>query len=102
MGSAKLKCVDSYNDITPLFGWCEGRGDSISFEDDFQMPEEGNPDINERYESDSNDEYVLDDKRNTFDAIAVMQIKFEYYKLSYTFVLFYSLIAEFLFLLAYI
>ena len=47
-------------------------GDSISSEDDFQLPEEGNPDINERYESDSNDEHVLDDERNTFDAIAVM------------------------------
>ena len=72
MGSAKLKCVDPFYDITLLFGWCEGREDSISFEDDFQLPEEGNPDIHERYESDSNDEYVLDDELNTFDAIAVM------------------------------
>ena len=36
----------------------------MSFEDDFQFPEEGNPDVNERYESDSDDEHILDAKRN--------------------------------------
>ena len=56
MGSAKLKCLDPFNDIEP-FG-----GDSISFEDDIQFPKEGNPDVNERYESNSDDEYVLDDE----------------------------------------
>ena len=39
MGSTKLKCLDPFNDIGP-FG-----GDSVSFEDDFQFPEEGNPDV---------------------------------------------------------
>ena len=65
MGSAKLKCVDPFNDIDPL-GW-----GSISFEDDFQFPE-GDPDVNQRYKSDSDDNNVLDDERNAFDAIAVM------------------------------
>ena len=36
MGSAELKYLDPFNDIDPL------DGDSISFEDDFQFPEEGN------------------------------------------------------------
>ena len=66
MGSTKLKCLDPFNDIDPL------GGDSISFEDGFQFPEEDNLDVNERYKSDSYHEYVLDDERNSFDAIAVM------------------------------
>ena len=41
MRSTKLECLDPFNDIDP-FG-----GDSISFEDDFQFPEESNPDVNE-------------------------------------------------------
>ena len=41
MGSPKRKCLDRFNNIVPL------GGDSISFEDDFQFPEEGNPDVNE-------------------------------------------------------
>ena len=65
MGSTKLEYLDPFNDIDP-FG-----GDSVSFEDDFQFREEGNPDGNERYESDSENEYVLDDERNAFDAITV-------------------------------
>ena len=65
MGSAKLKCLDSLNDIDPLVG------DSISFEDDIQFPKEGNLNVNGRYESDSDDEYVLHDERYVFDAIAV-------------------------------
>ena len=40
-----LKCLDTFNNIDTL------GGDSISFEDDFQFPEEGNPEVNERYES---------------------------------------------------
>ena len=52
MGFTKLKCLDPFNDIDPL------GGDSISFEDDFQFSEEGNLDVNERYESDSYDEYI--------------------------------------------
>ena len=65
MGSAKLKCLDPFNDIDPL------GGDSISFEDDIQFPKEGNLNVNERCESDSDDEYVLHDERYVFDAIAV-------------------------------
>ena len=65
MGSAKLKCLDPFNDIDPL------SGDSVSFEDDIQFPEEDSPDVNERNESDSDDEYVLDDEQNAFDTIAV-------------------------------
>ena len=42
MGSATLKCRDPFSDIDPL------GGDSISFEDDVQFPEEGNPVVNER------------------------------------------------------
>ena len=68
MGSAKLKCLD------PL------GGGSISFEDDIQFPKESNLDVNERYESDSDDEYILDDERNAIDAIAG-QIKFDFCKL---------------------
>ena len=45
--------------------------DSICFEDDIQFPKEGNLDVNEQYESDSNNEYVLDDKRYAFNDIAV-------------------------------
>ena len=84
MRSAKLKCLDAFNYIDPL------GGDSISFEDDFQFPEEGNPDVNQRYESDSDDKYVLDDKRNVFNAIAVY-IKFHSCKLSEASVSFFSL-----------
>ena len=65
MGSTKLKCLDPFNSIDPL-----GR-DAISFEDDIKFPEEDNPGVNERYESDSECEYVLNDERNAFDAIAV-------------------------------
>ena len=65
MGSTKLKCLDPFDDIDPL------GGDSISFEDDIQFPKEGNPDVNEQYESDSDDEDVLDDEGYAFDAIAV-------------------------------
>ena len=65
MGSAKLKCLDPFNDIDPL------GGDSISFEDDIQFPKEGNLNVNERCESDSDDEYVLHDELYVFDAIAV-------------------------------
>ena len=65
IGSTKLKCLDPFDDID-LLG-----GDSISFEDDIQFPKEGNPDVNEQYESDSDDEDVLDDKGYAFDAIAV-------------------------------
>ena len=68
MGSAKLKCLDPPG------------GGSISFEDDIQFPKESNPDVNERYESDSDNEYILDDERNAIDAIAV-QIKLDFYKL---------------------
>ena len=39
MGSAKLICLDPFNDIDPL------GGDSISFEDDIQFPTEGNLDL---------------------------------------------------------
>ena len=42
MGSATLKCRDPFSDIDRL------GGDSISFEDDIQFPEEGNPVVNER------------------------------------------------------
>ena len=65
MGFTKLKCRHAFNDIDPFVG------DSISFKDNFQFPEEGNPDVNERYESDSENGYVFDDERNAFDAIAV-------------------------------
>ena len=65
MESAKLICLDPFNDIDPL------GGDSISFEDDIQFPKEGNLNVNERCESDSDDEYVLHDERYVFDAIAV-------------------------------
>ena len=50
MGSAKLKWLDPFNDIDPL------GGDSISFKENIQLPKEGNPDVNERYESDSDSE----------------------------------------------
>ena len=66
IGSAELKCFDPFNDIDPL------GGDFISFEDDFQFLQEGNSDVNERYESDLDDEYVLDDERNAFNVIGVM------------------------------
>ena len=39
MESAKLICLDPFNDIDPL------GGDSISFEDDIQFPKEGNLDL---------------------------------------------------------
>ena len=46
-------------------------GDSISSEDVIQFLKEGNPGVNERYKSDSDNEYVLNDERYAFDAIAV-------------------------------
>ena len=63
--AGRLKCLDHLNDLDPL-----GRG-SISFKDNFQFFEEANPDVNERYESDSVDEYILDNERNVFNPIAV-------------------------------
>ena len=42
MGSAKLKCLDPFNDIDPL------GGNSISFKDDIQFPEESNLDVNKQ------------------------------------------------------
>ena len=61
MGSAKLKCFDPFYNID-LF-----RGNSISFKNDFQFPEESNPDVNERYESIQMQNMF----RMTFDAIIV-------------------------------
>ena len=75
MGTTKLKCLNPFNDIYSLCG------DSISFDDDIQFPKEGNLDVNERCKSDSDDEYVLDDERYAFDAIAVY-IEFNSCKLS--------------------
>ena len=65
MGSPKLKCLDPFNGEDPL------GGDSISFEHDIQFPKEGDLDVNEWYESDSDNECVLDDERYAFNAIAV-------------------------------
>ena len=65
IGSAKLKCLDPFNSRDPL-----GR-DAIRFEDDFKFPEEDNPGVSERYKPDSDGEYVLNEERNAFDAIAV-------------------------------
>lgn len=65
VGPAKLKCLDPFNDIYPL------RRVFISFEDDFLFPED-HLSVNERYESELDDEYVLDDARKAFDVIAVM------------------------------
>ena len=79
--SGKLKCLDPFHDKDPL------AEDSISFEGDFLFPEEGYPDLNERYESDSDDKYVWEDNGNVFDVIAVIQIKFHSYKRSQAFVL---------------
>ena len=61
IGSAKLKCLDTFYNIDPL------RGNSISFKSDFQFPEEGKPNVNERYESIQTKNMF----RMTFDAIIV-------------------------------
>ena len=64
MGSATLKCRDPFNDIDPLVG------DSISFEDDFSSPKKViRVLINE---SDSHNDYVLDDEWNAFVVSTVM------------------------------
>ena len=47
MGSTKLQCLEPFNDIDSL------GGDSFSFKDDFQSPEEGNPDVDTN-QNDSN------------------------------------------------
>ena len=51
MGSTKLKFFDPFNGIDPLGG------------------DPGNVGANERYESDSDNEYVLKGKQHAFDAV---------------------------------
>ena len=41
-GVRYTECLDPFNDIDPL------DGNSVSFEDDIQLPKEGNPDVNEQ------------------------------------------------------
>ena len=63
MGSVCLQCLDPFQYIDPVDTFSEIPESTLLF------PEDGNDDVNKRYYSDSDDEYVLDEERNAFDAL---------------------------------
>ena len=61
MGLVTLQNLDPFQDIDPVDTFSEIPESPLLF------PEASNGDVNERYYSDSDDEYVLDEERNVFD-----------------------------------
>ena len=68
LGSAKLQSLDPFIDLHP-----SGR-DAETLGNNFVFPEEGHHEVNERYEWDSDNDYVYDEERNAFDALQDMQL----------------------------
>jgi hypothetical protein len=64
MGSVDLQCLDPFHDVDPV----SGRLTAFS-QINLQFPGAGDDNVNERYEneSDSEDEYFLDEEANAFD-----------------------------------
>jgi len=63
IGSVNLQSLDPFQDIDPTENLAEL---SDMF---YDYPEKNHGDVNERYETDSEDEYFIDEDRSAFDCI---------------------------------